>query len=65
MMDVRTRRGWSGLAARGESPAAFERRCIPKLPALGHLLQESNTAGIESASELDGLTVCPEEGDDP
>ena len=34
------------LAARGESPAAFERRCIPKLPALGHFLQGSNTAGM-------------------
>ncbi len=36
----------SSLAARGESPAAFDRRCIPKLPALGHFLQGSNTAGI-------------------
>ena len=34
------------LAARGESPAAFERRCIPKLPTLGHFLQGSNTAGM-------------------
>ena len=34
------------LAARGESPAAFDRRCIPKLPALSHFLQGSNTAGI-------------------
>ena len=34
------------LAARGESPAAVDRRCIPKLSALGHFLQGSNTAGI-------------------
>ena len=34
------------LAARGEGPAAFDRRCIPKLPALGHFLQGSNTAGM-------------------
>ena len=34
------------LAARGESPAAFDRRCIPKLPALGHFLQGSHTAGM-------------------
>ena len=34
------------LAARGKSPAAFEWRCIPKLPTLGYSLQGSNTAGI-------------------
>ena len=36
----------AALAARGENPAAFDRRCIPKLPALSHFLQGSNTAGI-------------------
>ena len=30
----------------GESPAAFERRCIPKLPTLSHFLQGSKTAGM-------------------
>ena len=34
------------LAARGESPAAFDRRCIPQRPALDHSLQGSNTAGM-------------------
>ena len=33
------------FAARDETPAAFDRRCIPKLPALGYFLQGSNTAG--------------------
>ena len=31
-----------GLAARGESPAAFDRRCIP----LRIVVHQSNTAGI-------------------
>ena len=31
-----------GLAARGESPAAFDRRCIPP----GYVASRSNTAGI-------------------
>ena len=35
-----------GLPARGEGPAAVDRRCIPGLTALDHFIQGSNTAGI-------------------
>ena len=44
----------SGLAARGGSPAAFDRRCIPQGTALSHSLQGSNTAGILSPRALPG-----------
>ena len=64
----RTYRGSTPLAARGESPAVFDRRpstrsgrpepaegrCIPNLPALGHFLRGSNTAGILPLPALPG-----------
>ena len=37
---------WASLAARGESPAAFDRRCIPASAALGIVQDGSHTAGI-------------------
>ena len=36
----------AGLPARGESPAAFDRRCIPPWAALGVVHDGSNTPGI-------------------
>ena len=40
------------LTARGESPAAFDRRCILGLAALDRFLQGSNTTGILSRRAL-------------
>ena len=59
MAGVAVRLGCSGwLAARGESPAAFGRRCIPKLPALSHFLQRSNTAGMLPRLALLGRRIA-------
>ncbi len=52
------------LAARGESPAAFDRRCIPPGAALGVVYDGSNTPGILPppalrGERLDGLGATP------
>ena len=54
-----------GLAARGESLAAFDRRCIPPWAALGVVHDGSNTPGIlppraylgASAALVSGVSV--------
>ena len=46
------------LAARGESPAAFDRRCIPPRAALGVVHDGSNTPGIFPPRALPWATAA-------
>ena len=56
--DVHLRHGRYGPAARGESPAAFDCRCIPPWAALGVVHDGSNTSGILPPRALPWATAA-------